>query len=106
MLTLTEKDNGRRLAVHAGDEILVELPENASTGYRWAIDGQPAKNLELVEASARYPGAKVVGAGGTATFHFRVTGPGSGRIALKHGRSWEGDRSVVARFAVSVKAGR
>jgi inhibitor of cysteine peptidase len=103
MLTLREQDNGRRVPAHVGDEIEVRLAENATTGYRWAPDSPDAGVLQPVEATANYPSA-AVGAGGEAIFRFRVVGPGSGKLALKSWRHWEGDRSIIQRFAVTVDA--
>jgi len=34
--TLTEVDDGRTIAAKVGDTIELVLPENATTGYRWA----------------------------------------------------------------------
>jgi len=103
MLTLSEQDNGRRLPAHVGDVLEVHLAENASTGYRWAPDTYDARLLEPVEATSSYPNA-TIGAGGTATFRFRVIGSGSGAFALKYWRHWEGDRSAAQRFTVTIDA--
>jgi inhibitor of cysteine peptidase len=37
-LTLTEADKGKTVQVHTGDQITLQLDENPSTGYLWAID--------------------------------------------------------------------
>jgi inhibitor of cysteine peptidase len=103
MLTLGEQDNGRRLPARVGDVIEVRLAENASTGYRWAPDIHDARVLEAIEAAANYPNA-AVGSGGEAIFRFRVVGPGSGSLALKSWRHWEGAGSTVQRFAVTIDA--
>jgi inhibitor of cysteine peptidase len=103
MLTLSEQDNGRRVPAHVGDVLEVRLAENATTGYGWALDSSNAGLLEPVEATSDYPSA-AVGAGGAAIFRFRVVGPGSGTLALKYWRPWEGDRSAIRRFAVTIDA--
>jgi inhibitor of cysteine peptidase len=103
MLTLTDHDNGRRLPAHVGDVLEVHLGENATTGYRWALDSHDTAVLELVETTASYPKA-AVGSGGEAIFRFRVVGAGSGALALKHWRHWEGAGSIIRRFAVTVDA--
>ena len=40
----------------------------------------------------------------SAVFRFRVVGAGAGRLALKSWRSWEGERSIVQRFVVTIDA--
>lgn len=103
MLTLTDQDNGRHLAVHVGDLFEIRLPENATTGYRWAPDSHDTRLLAPVEATASYPGA-ALGSGGEAIFRFRVVGVGSGTLALKYWRHWEGAGSIIQRFAVTIDA--
>ena len=36
-ITLTEANDGKAIRVREGDEIVLELPQNASGGYRWHI---------------------------------------------------------------------
>ena len=46
---------------------------------------------------------KAVGSGGDVTFSFKAKARGTGDIALKHWRDWEGESSVVGRFRLHVK---
>jgi inhibitor of cysteine peptidase len=99
MLSLVETDNGRTVDVHPGDVVQVTLPENATTGYRWAIDRHDEDVIEAVGSEPRYR-SEAVGSGGEVAFTFRAKKAGTGEIALKHWRHFEGDRSVIARFRV------
>jgi inhibitor of cysteine peptidase len=101
MLSLTENDNGRSVELRAGDTVRIGLPENATTGFRWAIDRYDEGLVEPVESEPHYA-AGAVGSGGTSTFTFRGKKGGSGEIVLKHWRHWEGDASVTSRFRVRV----
>jgi predicted secreted protein len=103
LLTLTDRDNGRRLPAHVGDLLEIHLPENATAGYRWAPDSYDTGLLELAEATASYPSA-AVGSGGEAIFRFRVVGVGSSTLTLKYWRHWEGTGSTIQRFAVTIDA--
>ena len=38
MLLLTQTDNDRTAEVHIGGSVRINLAENATTGFRWAID--------------------------------------------------------------------
>jgi hypothetical protein len=38
MLLLVEKDNDRTVDIRQGESVRISLPENATSGYRWAID--------------------------------------------------------------------
>jgi inhibitor of cysteine peptidase len=97
MLLLVETDNDRTVDVRVGDEVRISLPENASTGYRWAIDRYDENIIEALGSEPRYP-AGAVGSGGEIAFTFKARKAGTGEIALKHWRHWEGDRSIIARF--------
>jgi inhibitor of cysteine peptidase len=105
-ITLTEGNDGKAIRVRQGDEIVVGLPENASGGYRWQVarsDGLDEKKTDEREAGPRPKDPNPqVGSGGTRKFRFVAKGPASGRLELKHWREWEGDKSVIARFAVDI----
>ncbi|HEX5393785.1 MAG TPA: protease inhibitor I42 family protein [Rhodocyclaceae bacterium] len=94
---LSEQDDGHVVIVRVGEEVRVALPENASTGFRWAIDHVDGDVIEVVAQDAVYPSA-AVGSGGLAVFIFRGRKPGAGELRLKHWRHWEGDASVIRRF--------
>ena len=116
LLTLTDQDDGERVTARVGDLIEIHLAEIAPAGYRWAPDSYDTGLLELAEATASYPSAVLrepmestesevaVGSGGEAIFRFRVVGVGSSTLALKYWRHWEGARSIIQRFAVTIDA--
>src|SRR5262249_31276453 len=101
MLLLTEKDEGRTVDIRVGQELRVSLPENATTGYRWATEQSPEEFVETTAIEPRYT-ANAVGSGGLIAFVFRGVKVGSGEIVLKHWRHWEGDRSITRRFRLRV----
>jgi predicted secreted protein len=103
LLTLTDRDNGRRLPAHLGDLLEIHLAEIAPAGYRWAPDSYDTGLLELAEATASYPSA-AVGSGGEAIFRFRIVGVGSSTLTLRYWRHWEGTGSIIQRFAVTIDA--
>ena len=102
---LTEADSGRSIEARTGDEIVVRLPENATTGYRWQIDSvsqeiEPLGNsYELDSAPGRQP---KFGGGGIRQFRFRAKAPAAARIELKRLRPWEGAKSVDGQFDLDV----
>jgi inhibitor of cysteine peptidase len=100
--TVTEADNGTTVEMHVGDAIVLRLPENATTGYRWAIE---ALNGDLVEAQeGQYISQSgAVGGGGEATWTLYPKAPGTAEIKLKLWRPFEGERSVQRNFGVTLK---
>lgn len=99
MQALTEADNGRTVDIAVGDTVEITLRENATTGYRWAIDRYDEQIADALGSEPHYQPNKI-GAGGTVTFSFRGKTAGSGDIALKNWRHWEGDASVTSRFRI------
>jgi len=96
-MTLTDADDGKSVTLKAGETIAVTLPENATTGYRWAVDSVDAALVTVRDPEASYP-VGAVGSGGLVTWTFVAKAPGITTVTLKRWRHWEGDTSVVQRF--------
>ena len=101
MSSLVESDNGRTVDVRMHDPVRISLSENATSGYRWAIDRYDEDLFDPVATEARYPNA-TLGSGGEVDFVSEAKKVGRGAIVLKHWRHWEGDASIKARFAVTL----
>jgi inhibitor of cysteine peptidase len=88
----TEKDDGQTLGVAKGQDLVVELPANPSTGYTWIVLALPSV-VETVGEPAFESGASessmVVGAGGTMKLTFRAVEAGTGKLELGYMRPWE-----------------
>jgi inhibitor of cysteine peptidase len=80
----------------------VQLPENPTTGYRWAVAEYDARILHL-EESALASGGGGIGGGGVRAFAFRALLGGETPLRLKHWREWQGESSVDDRFEVTVR---
>lgn len=102
MTFVQEQDNGQTVTIHVDDELKIVLPENATTGYRWALDRVDAAFVDAVAAEPRYTG-NTVGSGGTVAFVFRARKAGTSHLNLKQWRHWEGDASVIARFGITLQ---
>jgi inhibitor of cysteine peptidase len=104
-MTLTESNDGEVIRVRVKEEIELRLPENPTTGFRWSVVRSDRLVEEPVESGApqtRPAQPTLIGAGGIRTFRFRPRETGTGRLELKLWREFEGDSSVVRRFAVDV----
>jgi inhibitor of cysteine peptidase len=98
-VTLTELDDGRTVEARVGDTIELRLPENASTGYRWAFDGVDEHVVRASEGEVIGKPAKV-GSGGDVRWRITALAPATTEVRLKLWRRWEGDRSIQKRFAL------
>lgn len=101
MASLTESDNGKTIPLKVGAEATLRLPENPSTGYRWALDAADS-SIAAVSQATEEAGGSAPGAGGAAQWTIRAAAPGSTTIKLKRWRPWEGDSSVVERYQITV----
>lgn len=84
-----------------GDTILLRLSDNPATGFRWELEPVTGESM-LLDDSGYEPSGGAIGSGGVATWSLHAAAAGTTSIALKRWRPWEGDASVLARFAVTV----
>lgn len=103
MQSLTEADNERTVELRVGESVRLTLPENATTGYRWAIDRLDRDVVEEAGSKA-HPSGGAIGSAGNVTFDFTAKKAGSGEVALKYWRHFEGDASIVRRFSFRLNA--
>jgi predicted secreted protein len=86
---LTEADAGVERAVSVGDDVVVRLQENRTTGFRWRLHDLPA-GVTLVDDGFEEPDPGRPGQGGVHSFRLRATDPGQYRVAAGLQRSWAG----------------
>jgi inhibitor of cysteine peptidase len=75
------------VSVGDGDELVLVLSENASTGFVWQVDACP-EFLDLSD-DERGPDGAAPGAAATRQLTFRVYGSGEGVLELSLRRPWE-----------------
>ena len=103
VITLTKADDGGSLEVRQGDTLVLNLPENPTTGYRWAVDDANAGALQFEHSNYSPSTGAGIGGGGVRTFTFYAKSPGSAILKLKLWREWAGDASISDRFSVTIK---
>lgn len=101
-LTVSTAQGGTTIALAVGDTMVLQLPENASTGYRWAFTSLDRDRLSVDEENYRASG-RGLGSGGQAHWRLVARAPGRVRVVLSRQRSWEGERSAIEQFAVDVE---
>lgn len=89
---LTGQDAGRTLSVRPGDEIVVTLDSNPTTGFAWELTTEPvAEILELLGSEYVGPETALVGAGGQEVWRFRAAAEGTTDLELTYLRSFSGE---------------
>ena len=102
-MTLTRGDNGKTIEVQAGDNVVVRLEENPTTGFVWAIDQDNDDILPLQNSDYTMAPSAGIGGGGQRSLTFKAQKAGTVSLQLKLWREWEGDRSITERFFVTVQ---
>ena len=105
VLVITDQDNGKDVDLPAGDTLVIRLKSNPSTGYVWAIKGDPSP-LRLVKSSAQKTGQTSRAVGAPATQEFRLTAASAGMasLTLEYRRPWEYTAGPAKTFKVKVNA--
>jgi len=100
-----EQEGGHpRLNPRPGDEIVIELAENPSTGYRWELEQEP-NGVEVLESSFEAPAERAYGAGSRRVV-LRADLPGAAELRLIKTRSWDRRSEPTKVFTVSLSIER
>jgi inhibitor of cysteine peptidase len=87
--TITEADANRKIALSVGQELILRLESNRSTGYSWFLAGSDHPILTNLGRPAYKVGGKLPGAGGVETWTLRATKSGSEILKFEYRRPWE-----------------
>ena len=81
---LTKDDNGKTVEVRVGESVVIELPENPTTGYVWTLDVKGGIGTASLSDSP-YTAAKNsgIGGGGTRKFTIKVQSSGVATVDMK-----------------------
>jgi inhibitor of cysteine peptidase len=102
-LVFGEKDNGALVQVPRGSKVTIELPENPTTGYRWAINCIDEVHL-VPEGDVFLIGEQVgLGAGGVHRFFFRATGTGCTSLSVINKRALASGAEAISTFKLAVR---
>jgi inhibitor of cysteine peptidase len=103
-VTQFEVTGAGSVEVDVGDEIVIQLPENATTGYLWSVR-EMGDGLDLVEDTTIPATARQgVGAGGVRVIRVRAVAPTRGDLVLQLRRAWE-DRPIEERRVTVIARG-
>lgn len=92
----------RVISVRVGDDFVVVLAANPTTGYEWEAHFDDAL-LELLERRLAGSGP-AIGSGGTERFRFSASAPGDGDLRMTYRRPWEAAaaQELVFQLHISV----
>ena len=90
------------IRVKAGEEFVISLEANPTTGYSW-VAASPASWLEFLGKTYVAGEPAMLGSGGKEELRFKASAKGSTTITLGYGRSWEATAIEQKTFEVEVK---
>jgi inhibitor of cysteine peptidase len=105
VIELSEPEDGSSHTLPIGEELVVRLPENATTGCRWQFSHSGPGLLEQVEDTfGQFSGAEAgaPGAGGRRTVRFVGKQRGRVRVEARLGRSWESAAAAPKTVVYSI----
>ena len=104
LLTVGEKDNGTTVDLTQDETLVVKLPGNPTTGYSWAVIGDPSP-LKLVKSTTqRSANSKTMaGAPSVQEFRFRADAAGIVSLTLHYRRPWEHDAPPAKTYTLRVQ---
>jgi inhibitor of cysteine peptidase len=101
-----ESFDGRKIELQVGETLVITLPENASTGFRWIIPPESARKLEKIlreeEQPVQGPG-NLIGRPGIRNFYFQPLKPGKVDLELYYQRPWETAKPPARKFRLHIR---
>jgi len=103
MVELSESDSGGERSVAIGEELIIRLAENRTTGYRWHLS-TPGDAFTVVDDTYQVAQPGQPGAPGVRTVRLRAAHPGSYELTAVSQRPWTQGTEPGAglRFAIRV----
>lgn len=90
---MTYDDEGHEIDIGVGQEFIIALGSNPTTGYSWQASYDESM-LELVGGEPTYEADEtdegVVGSGGVEYFRFKALEAGEAEVTLTYAQPWEG----------------
>lgn len=104
-ILVSEKEaDASEIEVNLGEEFVIVLDRNATTGYQWAVENYDNKFITFIESKYE-PSGDATGAGGKSVWTFKANNQGKTIISMKYSRPWEKDVEPIKKqkFNVNIK---
>jgi inhibitor of cysteine peptidase len=102
---VTVADANRQIVLRAGQELVVNLESNRSTGYGWFLSEVVNPVLTSLGKPVYNRNSTLPGASGLESWRFQATKAGNEKLKLEYRRPWERNlpAAKTVLFDVSVK---
>ena len=88
-ITITAGDANRSIHLRVGQELILKLENNPSTGFSWILDDGKHPGLISLGKPTFTDRASMLGAGGVQSWTFRAAERGLQILKLEYRRPWE-----------------
>jgi inhibitor of cysteine peptidase len=99
--TLTQEQRNKcPLTLDLGQQLILSLPSNPTTGFRWVLRDGAESVLQSLgpEVYSNPEDAGLVGSAGKSTWRFQTRERGEGRLLLTYQRPWETEVAPAKTF--------
>jgi predicted secreted protein len=102
-VAITDQENGKDVDLPQGEALIVKPAANPTTGYSWAVVGDPAP-LKLLKTRNKKGGDSkpMAGAPSVQELKFAASSAGISNLKLEYRRPLEHDVAAVKTFTVKV----
>ena len=102
LVNLTASNNGEKITLFAGQELVIQLVGNPTTGYTWEAKNLDASMFKQIgDATFSSSNPDLVGSDGSITLSFRVLKTGTANLTLVYHRPWETNVEPVDTFSIT-----
>ncbi len=86
--------------LHTGQQLIVSLSSNPTTGFRWQSQDAASGVLRSLgpEVYSNPEDAGIVGSAGVSTWRYQATAAGSGKLLMTYQRPWEPEVAPAQTF--------
>ncbi|MFP3517639.1 protease inhibitor I42 family protein [Pseudomonas sp. SIMBA_077] len=95
-----EEQSDCPIKLHVGQNLMLSLPSNPTTGYRWAIQDSAGGVLRSLgpEVYNSSDDGQLLGSGGHSIWRFEAFAAGTGRLRLTSQQPWEPEADPAETF--------
>jgi len=101
-IDIGQDDNGTQIELKTGQELVVTLDANPTTGYSWDVDTLSETVLQPVGEPEFEIDSNLVGAGGVQIMRFKAVEAGESVLSLIYHRPWEKEVEPIETFSIQI----
>lgn len=93
------------LTLYSGQQLIVHMPSNPTTGFRWLVRDSAASVLQSLgpEVYSNPEDAGLVGSAGRSTWRYQAKQAGEGRLVMTYQRPWEVGVVPAQKFDCTIR---